>query len=87
MANIDKLVQYAELKAGQFGSDYRENYEDDKVAEIKPNSVRAEGTQVIISYDAHSYTVDLNRSGVAGEVTPEDAEEVAARVQEYFKYV
>ncbi|TDM07486.1 hypothetical protein [Macrococcus lamae] len=87
MANIDKLVQYAELKVGQFGADYRENYEDDKVAEVKPKSIHAEGEQVIVAYDDNTYTIDLNRSGVANDVTPEEAAEVAARVDEYFRYV
>ena len=86
MANIDKLVQYAELKVGHFGADYRENYEDDDVAQIQPNAVRAEGSEIIVSYDEQTYTIELNRSGVSDDVTPEEAQEVAARIEEYFKY-
>lgn len=86
MANVDKLVQYAELKVGQFGTDYREHHEHDAVAEIKPKTIRAEGTHVIVAYDAREYTIDLTKSGVKGEVSAEDAALVADRMTEYYRY-
>ncbi|GGB02238.1 hypothetical protein ERX37_00465 [Macrococcus hajekii] len=84
--NIDKLVQYAELKAGQFGVDYRENHEEDTVAEIEPSKITAQGTSIVLDYDKQSYTIDLTHSGVAGTVTNEDAQIVAERMNEFYRY-
>ncbi|MCG7420785.1 hypothetical protein MHJ97_10135 [Macrococcus epidermidis] len=83
MANIDKLVSYAELKLGQFGSDYRENHEEDKVQEIQPRSYDVNGTSIDVHYDAQSYIIDLTKSGVR-DVTEEDAQAVVARLKEFF---
>ncbi|TDM04640.1 hypothetical protein [Macrococcus carouselicus] len=84
--NIDKLVQYAELKAGQFGVDYREHHEEDDVAEVAPRNISAQGTSVILDYDTKSYRIDLTQSGLAGEVTAEDAQIVADRMNEFYRY-
>ncbi|TDL93318.1 hypothetical protein ERX27_11020 [Macrococcus brunensis] len=84
--NIDKLVQYAELKAGQFGVDYRENHEEDEVAEVAPKTITARGTSVILDYDAKSYEIDLTQSGLTGEVTAEDAQAVADRMTEFYRF-
>lgn len=83
MANIDKLVTYAELKLGQYGSDYRENHEEDKVQEIEPRSYAVNGTSIDVNYDAHSYVIDLTKSGVR-DVTEDDAHAVVARLKEFF---
>ncbi|ULG71432.1 hypothetical protein [Macrococcus brunensis] len=87
--NIDKLVQYTELKAGQFGVDYRENHEnheEDEVAEVAPKTITARGTSVILDYDAKSYEIDLTQSGLTGEVTAEDAQAVADRMTEFYRF-
>lgn len=83
MANIDKLVTYAELKLGQFGVDYRENHEEDKVQEIEPRSYGVNGTSIDVLYDAQSYVIDLTKSGVR-DVTEEDAHAVVRRLKEFF---
>ncbi|WP_414045927.1 hypothetical protein ACMGE7_08680 [Macrococcus equi] len=85
MANIDKLVSYAELKLGQFGADYRENHEQDKVQEIQPGSYVANGSIIEVNYDAKSYAIDLNQAGV-GEVTEEDTVVVIERLKEFFNH-
>ncbi|MCE4957731.1 hypothetical protein [Macrococcoides caseolyticum] len=83
MSNIDKLVSYAELKLGQFGADYREHYETDKVQEIKPGSYAANGTVIDVNYDAKSYQIDLTQSGV-DDVTEADTQAVIERLKEFF---
>lgn len=85
MANIDKLVSYAELKLGQFGADYRENHEQDKVQEIQPGSYAANGSIIEVNYDAKNYEIDLNQAGV-GEVTEEDTVVVIERLKEFFNH-
>ncbi|MGV2876326.1 hypothetical protein ROU88_10755 [Macrococcus capreoli] len=85
MVNIDKLVTYAELKLGQFGADYREHFEQDKVQEVEPASYQANGTTIDVNYDAKSYVIDLTQSGVH-DVTPEDAKIVVERLKEFFKH-
>ncbi|WP_414042553.1 hypothetical protein [Macrococcus animalis] len=83
MANIDKLVSYAELKLGQFGADYRENYEQDKVQEVQPGSYAVNGSSIEVNYDAQSYVIDLTQAG-EGEVSEMEAQEVVSRLKEFF---
>lgn len=86
MSNVDKLVQYAELKVGQFGQDYREKHEHDKVQEVSPRAVEVDGLNIVVHYDEKSYVIHLDQSGVKGEVTPEEAAEVADRMKEFYRF-
>lgn len=83
MANIDKLVTYAELKLGQFGVDYRENYETDVVHEVEPRDYTVNGTSIKVDYDSHSYDLDLTQSGIK-DISEEDTQKVVNRLREFF---
>lgn len=86
MSNVDKLVQYAELKVGQFGEDYREHHEHDKVKEVAPREIEGNGLNIIVRYDDKSYVIHLDQSGVNGEITEEEAAEVVDRMKEFYRF-
>lgn len=86
MANIDKLVSYAELKLGQIGLDYREHHGEAESHEIEPSSYKVSGTNIIVHYYSDQYTIDLNKAGLKDAVTESDTQEVVDRLNEFFNH-
>ncbi|ARQ07571.1 DUF1797 domain-containing protein [Macrococcoides canis] len=86
MANIDKLVSYAELKLGQIGLDYREHHGEAESHEIEPSSYEVSGTNIIVHYHSDQYTIDLNKAGLKDAVTESDTQEVVDRLNEFFDH-
>lgn len=86
MANIDKLVSYAELKLGQFGHEYRETHGEAETHEIEPASYDVSGSNIIVHYIKDQYTIDLNKAGLKEAVTEEDTQEVVNRLNEFFNH-
>ncbi|UTH06332.1 hypothetical protein [Macrococcoides canis] len=86
MANIDKLVSYAELKLGQIGLDYREHHGEAESHEIEPSSYEVSGTNIIVHYHSDQYTIDLNKAGLKDAVTESDIQEVVDRLNEFFDH-
>lgn len=86
MANIDKLVSYAELKLGQIGLDYREHHGEAESHEIEPSSYEVSGTNIIVHYHSDQYTIDLNKAGLKDTVTESDTQEVVDRLNEFFNH-
>ncbi|QIH76513.1 hypothetical protein GTN31_09080 [Macrococcoides canis] len=86
MANIDKLVSYAELKLGQIGLDYREHHGEAESHEIEPSSYEVSGTNIIVHYHLDQYTIDLNKAGLKDAVTESDTQEVVDRLNEFFDH-
>ncbi|MEE1106593.1 hypothetical protein [Macrococcoides canis] len=86
MANIDKLVSYAELKLGQIGLDYREHHGEAESHEIEPSSYEVSGTNIIVHYYSDQYTIDLNKAGLKDAVTESDTQEVVDRLNEFFNH-
>ncbi|TDM23917.1 hypothetical protein [Macrococcoides canis] len=86
MANIDKLVSYAELKLGQIGLDYREHHGEAESHEIEPSSYEVSGTNIIVHYYSDQYTIDLNKACLKDAVTESDTQEVVDRLNEFFNH-
>lgn len=86
MANIDKLVSYAELKLGQIGLDYREHHGEAESHEIEPSSYEVSGTNIIVHYHSDQYTIELNKAGLKDAVTESDTQEVVDRLNEFFNH-
>ncbi|WP_354680459.1 hypothetical protein MRN59_02675 [Macrococcoides caseolyticum] len=86
MANIDKLVSYAELKLGQIGKDYREHHGEEETHEIEPSSYEVSGANIIVHYHSDQYTIDLNKAGLKDTVTESDTQEVVERLNEFFDH-
>ncbi|WP_144781720.1 hypothetical protein [Macrococcoides caseolyticum] len=86
MANIDKLVSYAELKLGQIGKDYREHHGEEETHEIEPSSYEVSGANIIVHYHSDQYTIDLNKAGLKDALTESDTQEVVERLNEFFDH-
>lgn len=86
MANIDKLVSYAELKLGQMGQDYREHHGEAEAHEVEPSSYEVSGTNIIVHYHSDQYIIDLNKAGLKDAVTESDTQEVVDRLNEFFNH-